>query len=228
LVIVAGAVALVAGLLVLPHAADASPESFSAPRATPSTCDHGYGCPTSSTEGQIAPSCSLSTNSATPGTKVTGTITNIPVGTTVTLLFDGNKVAKETATADGQGQAALAAIPSAGHLSAGAATADTSGGAIMSFTVPNTATGPGHTVVFSGAGFSCDATGGAGFEVKAAAIEKNPGNGGTNLARTGMQIAVYLAVALVLIVVGLQLLRASRARRRRHQRRPAARQSVRR
>lgn len=213
LVLVAGVLALLAGLIVLPGAASAGPE-YASPRATPTTCDSAYGCETSSTVGPISPACSLSPLEATVGTKVTATITNIPVGTEVVLLFDGNQIAKETATADGQGQQALAALRRAGHLSVAAVVQDTSGGAVMSFTVPTTSVGQ-HTVVFSGAGFSCDATGGVGFKVLAAAINKPGGS----LSNTGMQVALYLAVALVLIVVGLQLVRFARARRRRIARR---------
>jgi hypothetical protein len=226
-VIVAAAFALVAGLLVLPHSADATPASGLAPQATPSTCDNGYGCSTSSTRAQISPSCSLNTTSATPGTKVTGTITDIPVGTEVSLLFDGNEVAKETATADGQGQAALAALRPAGPLSVGVLRQDASGGAVMSFTVPANASTGEHTVVFSGAGFSCDATGGAGFAVLASTVTRGGGGGGA-LSNTGIEVALYLAVAFVLIIAGMQLRRMGMARRKRIARRhgssrPAAR-----
>jgi uncharacterized protein YjeT (DUF2065 family) len=226
LVLVAGVFALVAGWLVLPGAANAGPEYLS-PRATPTSCDPAYGCETSSTEGPIAPACSLSTLEATPGTKVTATVTNIPVGTEVTLLFDGNPIATETATSDGQGQQARAALRPAGHLSVTAVVQDTSGGAVITFTVPFAAAVGTHTVVFSGPGFSCDATGGAGFKVLAAAITQPPGG---SLSNTGITVALYLAVALVLIVGGLQLLRFARARRRRmaRRRRSLPRQHVRR
>jgi hypothetical protein len=213
LVLVAGLLALVIGLLVVPNSATAAPE---ASRATSTTCDQAYGCATSSTQGPINPSCSLSTTAATPGTKITATITNVPVGTQVTVLFDGNEVASATATADGQGQQALAKLQAAGHLSVGAAVQDSSGGAIVTFNVPASASvGKNHTVVFSGAGFSCDATGGAGFEVLAANVTK-PGGG---LSKTGIEVATYLAVALVLILVGAQLVRSAKARRRRMARR---------
>jgi hypothetical protein len=187
LVIAASALALVAGLLVMPRA-NATPESTAAPMATSTTCDNGYGCPTSSTQGAITPVCSLSTTSATPGTKITATITNVPPGSQISLLFDGNQV--------------------------GSKTADANGGAVMSFTVPaNASQGQGHTVVFSGAGFSCDATGGAGFEVLAEAVTR--GGGGGSLSNTGIEVALYLAVALVLLVAGWQLVRMAKARRRR-------------
>jgi hypothetical protein len=201
LVIAASALALVAGLLVLPNAADASPQSTAAPLATPTTCDNGYGCPTSSTQGAINPTCSLSTTSATPGTKITATINDVPAGSEISLLFDGNEV--------------------------GTKTADANGSAVMSFTVPNTTPSKGHTVVFSGAGFSCDATGGAGFEVLAAAGNRGGGGG---LSNTGIEVALYLAIALVLIVAGWQLTRVAQARRRRiaRQRKSASRHAVRR
>ena len=213
MVFVLSAVALVAGLLVLPRSADAVP---AAPMQA-EECDDVYGCPTSSTTGSIQPICTISTKSATPGTEITATISNIPVGTEVTLLFDGNQVGKEKATADGQGETALAAIPAAGHLSVAAPAQDASGGAVMTFVVPaNAAVGPGHTVVFTGAGFSCDATGGDGFTVVASTTANR---GGGSLSNTGMNVAIYLAVALVLIVAGAQLVRAARRRRRKLARR---------
>src|SRR5689334_18846863 len=117
-VLLAALVALIASLAISTSAADATPHF--APQATPTTCDQVYGCPTSSTQGQVNPSCSLSANEGAPGASIVATITNVPVGTEVTLLFDGDEVGKKTATADGQGQAAMAALPAAGHLSVAA------------------------------------------------------------------------------------------------------------
>jgi hypothetical protein len=82
----------------------------------------------------------------------------------------------------------------------------------MTFTVPDVSPGEGHTVVFSGAGFSCDATGGAGFGVLSATTQRQ---GGGNLSKTGINVAIYLAIALVLIVIGAQFVRSARSRRRR-------------
>ena len=197
--LVAAAFALVAGLLILPRA-DANPASVAAPLATVTTCDN-YGCGTSSTQPQINATCSLSTLSAAPGTKVTGTVNNIPAGADVSLLFDGSVVASGNADAGGQ--------------------------AVLSFNVPANASVGTHTVVFSGAGFSCDATGGAGFSV-VAGTSQNRGSG--SLSKTGIEVGVYLAIALALILVGLQLVRMARARRRHasHRHRTQPRQVVRR
>ena len=102
------------GLLVLPDAARATPRSTPTPATT---CDLAYGCDTSTTEPDENPSCSVEPDSAQPGTKVTATLKNVPLGTEALLLFDGVVVGKKTATADGQGAAALAPLQAGGHLS---------------------------------------------------------------------------------------------------------------
>jgi hypothetical protein len=185
---VASVVALAAIALLLPRTADAAPQ---APLATSTTCDTVYGCEGSSTVGPINPSCSLNKTSAAPGETVTATITNIPAGSAVSLLFDGNQVGSENADANGK--------------------------ATVSFTVPNGSTSSSHTVVFSGAGFSCDATGGAGFDI----LGSNQRRGG--LSTTGIDVALYLAIALVFIVAGWQFVLLARARRRRAARAAASR-----
>lgn len=206
------AAALLAAVVVLLGAAPGE----AAPAQTDS-CDDIYGCPPPPPPPGIDPQCSLSSRSAEVGAQITATITNIPVGTEVTLHFDGTEVGKETATADGQGQTALAALTPVGHLSVSAPAQDASGGVVMTFRVPNTTPGSDHTVVFSGAGFSCDATGGQGFEVAGGSIAR-PGGGGS-LSDTGIEVGIYLAIALVLLLAGTQFVRMARARRRRIERR---------
>jgi hypothetical protein len=56
--------------------------------------------------------------------------------------------------------------------------------------------------VIFGAGFSCDPTGSSGFTVL-----------GGSLSRTGTDVAKYLAIALILVVAGLQLVFVARWRR---------------
>jgi hypothetical protein len=94
------------------------------------------------------------------------------------------------------------------HAGAAAAT----GGVVIVFTVPADAAPGKHSVVFSGAGFSCDPTSGDGFAVLGASATKKSSGG---LSKTGIEVATYLAVALVLLLAGWQLLRMGRARRRR-------------
>jgi hypothetical protein len=151
----------------------------------------------------------VSSASGAPGTSIVGTITGVPVGTVATVTFDGEKVGQATATADGQGRAAPGAVRPIGHLSV---TAEASGGAIIRFMVPSDAAPGPHTVVMSGAGVSCSPVGDAGFAVLGTSVVRG---GSGPLSRTGTDLALYLAVALVLLVAGWQLVRSARRRRRR-------------
>jgi hypothetical protein len=168
-----------------------------------STCDPFYGCTPSNPPG-ISPTCTVTPTSAVPGDVVTGTLSNVPVGTHARLLFDGAVVAEGDATGSGA-----------------------TGSVSLSFTVPVNTTGQNHTIVFVGAGFQCDPTGGAGFPLRFPASVlgaefSNPNastGGGGVLARTGIAIALFLAIALVLLLVGYGFLQAARRRRRRAMRR---------
>jgi hypothetical protein len=178
---------------------------------TPQDCGSGYGC-----VNQAPPSspseCSNSSSSASPGDQLFATIRNVPVGTKVTLTFDGAVVGEAITTADGSGEQAFAALPAAGHLSA---RQSTMGGAIVHWTVPADA-GPGaHALVFSGVGVNCNA---AVQGVQVLSFSAVRPSGGAPLARTGTRIALLLAVAVVLLIAGTQLTRA--ARRRRGEREP--------
>jgi hypothetical protein len=100
------------------------------------------------------------------------------------------------------------------------------GSVTLSFVVPTNATGGNHTIVFVGAGFQCDPTNGTGLpvgvldlEISRGATTTVAGTGGGSLARTGIEIALYLAVALALLVVGFLLVQEARRRRRRAARR---------
>ncbi len=75
--------------------------------------------------------------------------------------------------------------------------------------------------MFAGTGFSCTVNV-AGTQV--GGTQFSNGNGGTgngttvsgsSLVRTGIDVAVMLAVALVLVLAGWQLVRAAKRRRRR-------------
>jgi hypothetical protein len=224
-VVAASLVAAIVIVFFLPASSEAASSARPTPQATPTTCDPAYGCPPPTTTPAINPACSISPTSAQVGTTLTATLTNVPVGTVVTLLFDGNVVEQKTATADGQGQSALRIIRPAGHLSVSARTADVTGGVVITFTVPASAAVGTHSIVFSGAGFSCDPTLGNGFQVLGSTVGK-PGGG--SLATTGAQIALYVAIGLVLLIVGWQFVRAARRRRRRllRQRRHSARRGA--
>jgi hypothetical protein len=131
------------------------------------------------------PSCSLSVSTAAAGDPVTGTIDGAAPESEVTVTYDGE--AMKSGSTDANGHASI------------------------EFTVPATASPGLHEVVFAGAGFSCatDIT-----QVLGTSISRSPGGSGS-LARTGIQVAFLLAVALVLLIVGLQLVRRARRQRRR-------------
>jgi hypothetical protein len=124
---------------------------------------------------------------------------NVPAGTTVEFRLGGQPVATASSSASTAGAKADAAA---------------------SFTVPNlppgqyelTAVGPGFLV-------SCTSAGGNGFGVLAEGAETPRGDtggspGGGSLARTGITVAVLVAIALALIVLGRGVLEAGRRRRR--------------
>jgi hypothetical protein len=127
---------------------------------------------------------------------VTATLSNVPAGTQAQLRFDGEVVNEGAAGSNGV--------------------------LILSYTIPaGTKTGA-HTLVFTGAGFQCDATAGRNFavgvlgatftnssEAAGNAVSRNP------LVRTGIELALYLAVALVLVLAGFVLVRLARRGRRR-------------
>jgi hypothetical protein len=173
-VLAVAALALVGCFVVMPGAGATSATSARATQAT--TCDSAYGCPTTTPPPGAQATCSLDTNSARAGATVKATVAGAPANSEVSVSFDGNVV--KTGTADASGNAAI------------------------SFTVPSGASVGQHTVTVFGASFSCDATGGAGFSVLGGA-----------LSRTGTDVAKYLGIALILLVVGLQLVFMARRRR---------------
>lgn len=169
-----------------------------------SSCDPFYGCTPSTPPPAINPICTISPSSASPGDKVTGTLSNVPVGTRAQFLFDGAVVAEGDATGNGS-----------------------TGSVTLSFTVPIGTTTGIHTIVFVGAGFSCDPTNGAGYPIGVLGVEftnsspavgatgAGTANRGGSLARTGIMVALWVAAALVLLLIGSALVQAARRRRRR-------------
>jgi hypothetical protein len=181
-VLVVASCALIGALIVMPRASATSVASGRATQAT--TCDSVYGCNTTPPTTAQA-TCSLDKTSASPGSTIKATISGAPASSEVSVKFDGDTVKTGTTDANGAGS--------------------------ISFTVPTSASAGSHTVVLFGAGFSCDATAGAGFTVL-----------GGSLSRTGTDVAKYVAVALVLLVVGLQLVMLARRRRAAGRRRAPA------
>lgn len=174
-------------------------------------CDPVYGCETTTTESTAAAQCDLNTTQVTAGDTVIATVTNVPVGDRIDITFNGVVIASATATADGQGTAAGAApLAPAGHL---AVAQTVSGGAQITFRVPpETATGS-YEVRAIGPAFNADCTAGTdGLSVQGAAVTRNPVGGGS-LSKTGITVALYLVLALALIIAGWQFVRAARARR---------------
>ena len=199
----AGAVALLVVVVGLSTAA-----ASASTRTLAQTCtDSTYGCTPSTPPPSINPTCSMSETGAAAGDVVSATLSNVPVGTHTQLLFDGQDVAEGDATGSGA-----------------------NGSVTLSFTIP-ASTPPGtHTVVFVGAGFQCDATNGKGLTVGVLSEQftRAPTSGDTprsapsglgGLARTGIEVALLLAVAIALVLLGSVLVDAARRRHRRAVRR---------
>ncbi len=150
---------------------------------------------------------------------MTGTLTDVEVGTEAFLSVDGVVVGHAFATADGAGQQAAGAVgaaPPAAHL---AAVQTSSGGLVITTTISV----PGsHLASLFGAGFRCDLN----VNVVGGVLATDEGRGGGSdsgsgslfgggLARTGIEIAAFLALALVLLIAGNTLVQMARRRRRR-------------
>jgi hypothetical protein len=156
-------------------------------------CDPVYGCTTTTTQG-VSASCALSGSAnVSPGETVVATLDNVPPGTAANLTLDGATVASGTASSQGS--------------------------LTLTFTVPSNAAPGTHQLLFVGGGVLCDPTGGAGLSVLGAELSRGstdtPRSGGDTMARTGMKVALYLAIALVLVIIGWTLVQAARRRRRR-------------
>ena len=186
----------------------ASPAATAAPSSRAQTCtDSFYGCPPTTPPPGIQPTCTVSQTAAADGDLVTATLSNVPPGTHSQLLFDGSVVGEGDAGANGS--------------------------LTVSFTVPPSTPPGNHTLVFVGAGFQCDPTNGAGLAVgvlgeqlsqsSSSDTPRSIGGGSSGgiagLARTGIEIAFFLAIALVLVLVGYLLVQGARRRRRRIARR---------
>jgi hypothetical protein len=159
-----------------------------------------YGSTTTTTTepSGVEASCELSTNVASAGAEVTATVAGVPVGETVRLLFGGAEVGRATAN-QSDGQSAVTTVQ-------------------IRFTVPAVDDGS-YLVAAVGATFTAECSGGfaAGTaEVLGFTVERGAGAPGSSgrgsLARTGVAIALLLAVALALLIVGRALVDSARQR----------------
>lgn len=191
-----------AGLLVA-----AAPLLASA--ASAQQCDPAYGCnPSTTAPTNPAPICSVNVAVVVGGQSATATVVNAAAGAAIQITLDGDPV--------------------------GSGVADAAGSATIPFIVP-TGISPGSHAVFAvGAGFSAscgevtvEGVGGAAVENPkpgtggpgaVAGDEADRGVGGGSLARTGIEVALLLAIALVLLLVGRWLIGIERRRRRRRAR----------
>jgi hypothetical protein len=196
------AVMAVFGLVLLPGV------SLPAGAQTPDEeCDPAYGCDPEEPTAVGPVSCSTGATVVAPGETVEVDVTGAPEGSQVDATYDGTVVASGVA--------------------------DSNGSAKLSFTVPPTS-GPGsHSLFVQGAGFSssCGTVEGANVQgvqvtqpgasvagsgsVSAGSGSGGGSGGGGSLARTGLEVAFWLAIGLVLIVVGSRLVSMARRRRRR-------------
>jgi len=176
---------LLAGLVVL-----ACVLTMATPLA--SAQEDPYGSTTTTTAPpNLEPTCALSVTAAAPGASVTATVSNVPEGQTVRILFDGEEVGSGTAE--------------------GTTTVE------VSFVVPQRPPGE-YQVTAVGVSFAiaCSLNGDASFSVLAAGTTRpGGGSGGGPLPRTGIYIGLFVVVAGALLLIGRTLTADSKRRRRR-------------
>jgi hypothetical protein len=146
--------------------------------------------------------CSLSVDDGQAGRAVTATVTNVPVGELVRILFGGIEVGRATATGPGDAGLTTVTIP---------------------YTVPSMTAGR-YLIVAVGSTFTADCAESFGVEVGGVSAERPGGNGGA-LPRTGIYVGLLLAIAFALLVGGRALVEGSHQRRKalaRAERRQAA------
>lgn len=167
-----------------------------------------YGSTTTTTSGvsEVAASCSLSNGKAKAGESVTGSVKGVFFGEHVRILFDGVQVAEATApAAPVVAQSASGAVVFGGQA---IAAADEPGTTTLSikFVIPKAAPGT-HIVSAVGDTFTCLCNPNGAFTVLAAST------GGGSLARTGVEAALVLVMAMVLLLVGRAFVAEARRRR---------------
>jgi hypothetical protein len=166
-------------------------------------CDPAYGCgPSSTVPTTPPPSCSLAVELVTGGQVTNATVDNAPAGAPIQITMDG--------------------VP------AGGGAADASGHATVAFTVPEGIEPGTHPVFAIGAAFSASCgsvlvAGVLGNVINnprpgadgATVGSEDVSRGGGALARTGIEVALLLAIAGALLLVGRRLVAFERRRRRR-------------
>jgi hypothetical protein len=146
-----------------------------------------YGSTTTTAPGEVEAACTLSVGKAKPAEKVTAKVTGVFFGEKVRILFDDLQVAEVIA-------------PPAGTQTADSTTVT------VDFLVPKSAAVGTHIITAVGDTFTglCNPRG----EFTVLAASKG------SLARTGVEIALVLAVAAALLLVGRTFVSSSRRRRR--------------
>lgn len=160
--------------------------------------DDPYGPTSTTSPSSFNPTLELSATSGEPGTRIEARVSDVPPGSTIRILFDGEEVGRGTATAG----------PSAFRGTVGGQPGAT---VEIDFVVPDV--GPGSYVVSAvGPNFTVEFD---GFEVLASAEGGVTGSndGGGRLAFTGLNILLLALVALALIVGGRAIVKAARERR---------------
>jgi len=172
--------------------------------ASAQQCDPAYGCtPSPPAPTSPAPICVVNAAFVTGGQVATVSVTGAPTAAAIQITLDG--------------------VP------AGSGVAAAAGSATIAFTVPDGIAPGSHAVFAVGATFSasCGAVGVEG--VAGNVVESSPPGGtgavgageidrgvsGGALARTGIELALLLVIALVLLVAGRHLVASERRRRRR-------------
>lgn len=166
---------------------------------------YGSTSTTSTTAPSSDPVCGTSLESAQVGASVTATVSNVPPGTTVRILFNGSEVA--SGTADVQAQSVGGPVLFGGV----SLPAQANGSVSLKFAVPDVPPGT-YTIAAVGDTFTV-ICGSGGFTVLGASQ-----GGGGSLARTGVFAGLLLAIALVLLLVGRALMEESKRRKRRARR----------
>ncbi len=146
-----------------------------------------YGGTTTTTGDGTDVDCELSDARGSSGDTITATVSGVTVGETVRIVFDGEEVAREVATATT---------------------------VVLEFTVPPRPRGS-YEVAAVGDSFttSCGRASGRFTIVRGATLERGD-DGGGSLPRTGIYIGLLVAVALGLLLLGRALLSARNDRER--------------
>jgi hypothetical protein len=175
-----GLVVALLAILAIPDAAHAGDGPYG---STTTTADHGP-----------PPSCRLRESTVAAGDTATARVKAAPRDSQVEIRFDGEVVAKATATGPGSSPRVNVDID---------------------FVVPADAEPGRHDVTAVGADFSasCGALDTRTGEVLSETVTNDRGGSGS-LPKTGITVALLLVVAVALVIVGRAVLEASRQRAR--------------